>query len=321
MTAGVERLSAPSPEIVIERRGVYLCLLVNRAQRAMRVIDFRSGPSPDKCRLILEVARRHAVERLFTLVERDEMSAWARLGFTREGCIPGFYKRSDAYVLGSLLDEADAPHQSGTRIAIPASHRTQSSGPKSADAAFRIDPRLLRATRMQADNSYQNARKLARAWGAVSAAPRITNAGEDELRRARAVAERAGAALGSFDPFSRDAERCYYSCASRGGLAVVASVESQPCFDNAYLQLVSAPRAVKEAMFTARAVSGICEALRLRGVVSCFAITPVQEAELAAIFLGNGFRRTGILHRHLVGAGERQDAFLWSRKLALPSDA
>jgi len=318
MIAGVvEGLSAPNPEVVIERRGIYLCLLVNRAQRAMRVIDFRSGPSQDKCRLILEVARQHAVERLFTLVERDEVSAWARLGFTREGCIPGFYKRSDAYVLGSLLDD-DVPRQSETRIAIAAARRAE---PRGLDTVFKIDARVLRSTRVRADHSYQTAKKLARTWGKALPAPRVTSLREQELSRARAFAERAGAALGSFDPFSRDAERCYYACASRGGLTVVASVESQACFDNAYLQLVSAPRSTKEALFTARALSGICEALRQRGVVSCFATTPVHESELAASFLGNGFRRTGILHRHLLGAGERQDAFLWSRKLALPSDA
>ena len=320
MTAGVERLSAPNPEIVIERRGVYLCLLVNRAQRAMRVIDFRSGPSAEKCRLILEVARQHAVSRVFTLVERDEVSAWARVGFSREGCIPGFYKRSDAYVLGSLLDEADAP-QSETRIAIPASHRAQFSVTTGSETSFRMDARLLRATRVQADQSYQKARKLAGALAAASPVPRMASVREHDLRRARAVAERSGAGLPAFEPFSRDAERSYYSFSSRGGLSVMASVESQPCFDNAYLQLVSAPRSGKEATFMARAVSAFCDSLRLRGVVSCFATTPVQESALAAVFLGNGFRRTGILHRHLLGASEREDAFLWSRKLALPSDA
>jgi len=34
----------------------------------------------------------------------------------------------------------------------------------------------------------------------------------------------------------------------------------------------------------------------------------------------NGFRRTGLLNRHLRIGSRRADAFLWSRKLAQPSD-
>ncbi|KYG00621.1 hypothetical protein BE21_57290 [Sorangium cellulosum] len=33
------------------------------------------------------------------------MPTWTRLGFVREGSIPGFYKRSDAWILGAVVSQ------------------------------------------------------------------------------------------------------------------------------------------------------------------------------------------------------------------------
>src|SRR5688572_5497296 len=101
--------ASPSEEIFFSNSGVSLCLLVNRRARAMRVIDFRSGPSPTKRIFVLSLARREGVDRVYTLVERDECSTWAKMGFAREGNIPGFYKRSDAFVLGAIVPPAESP--------------------------------------------------------------------------------------------------------------------------------------------------------------------------------------------------------------------
>src|SRR5882672_7467995 len=93
-------------EIFFQNEAVSLCLLVQRRARTMRVIDFRAGPSPAKRTLVLSLARREGVEKIYTVVERDEVATWAKLGFAKEGSIPGFYKRSDAFLLGC---SADAP--------------------------------------------------------------------------------------------------------------------------------------------------------------------------------------------------------------------
>jgi hypothetical protein len=55
-------------------------------------------------------------------------------------------------------------------------------------------------------------------------------------------------------------------------------------------------------------------------VVSCFSLAPSDDVGLAAAFLYNGFRRTGLLAEHLVVGQQRKDAILWSRKLANPAD-
>src|SRR5262245_35859269 len=118
MATRASTAASPSDEIFFSNSGVSLCLLVNRRARAMRVIDFRSGPSPTKRIFVMSLARREGVERVYTLVERDECGTWAKMGFTREGNIPGFYKRSDAFVLGAIVppnEGSDDLEQSGLR--------------------------------------------------------------------------------------------------------------------------------------------------------------------------------------------------------------
>jgi len=84
----------------VQNETVSLCLLLNRRTKTMRVIDFRAGPSHAKRVFVLKLAKREGIEKVYTLVERDEVSTWMKLGFAREASIPGFYKRSDAFLLG-----------------------------------------------------------------------------------------------------------------------------------------------------------------------------------------------------------------------------
>src|SRR5581483_10988767 len=80
-------------EIFFQNDAVSLCLLVNRRARIMRVIDFRAGPSEAKRLFVISLAQREGVDKAYTLVERDEVQTWTKLGFTKEANIPGFYKR------------------------------------------------------------------------------------------------------------------------------------------------------------------------------------------------------------------------------------
>ena len=96
----------PTPtfeEVFVRNEVVSLCLLLNRRARVMRVVDFRAGASPAKKAAVQSIARREHMEKVVALVERDECAAWARLGFQREGNIPGFYRRSDAFIMGCVV--------------------------------------------------------------------------------------------------------------------------------------------------------------------------------------------------------------------------
>ena len=117
-------------EIFFQNEAVSLCLLVNRRARTMRVIDFRAGPTHAKRLFVLSLAQREGMSKVYTLVERDEVQTWMKLGFAKEGNIPGFYKRSDAFlarVLGAaagrgrragLEHPEEIPVQSEMRLAV-----------------------------------------------------------------------------------------------------------------------------------------------------------------------------------------------------------
>lgn len=295
------KLSSNTPdEIFLDSDGVSLCLLVNRRARTIRVIDFRSGPNPAKRVLVMGLAVREGLERVFTVVEKDEVGAWSRLGFAREGTIPGFYKRSDGWVLGaSAPTPADDPGQSGLRPALAAGRDEEAHH----------------------ERLYQAARKLAKARAAEALPPvKVQPAREADFARALATASRQHRALTSFEPFGRGTERVDVACTARGGFSLMASVETQACFDNAFIELLASPRSAKESALTAAAISRIAQLLVERAVVSAFALTPVEDVELGSAYALNGFRRTGVLAKHLRVGGVRRDAFLWSRKLGQPAD-
>src|SRR5690606_19917720 len=107
---GAAKAEEPSSDVealYFRSDSAYLCLVLNRRTQFIRVIDFRAGALPSKRLYIQSVAKREGVRKVITLVEKDEVSSWTRVGFVREGTIPGFYKRSDGHLCGCVID-ADA---------------------------------------------------------------------------------------------------------------------------------------------------------------------------------------------------------------------
>ncbi|HEX4338257.1 MAG TPA: hypothetical protein VH062_20270 [Polyangiaceae bacterium] len=288
-------------EILFENAKVSLCLLLNRHSHTVRIFDFRAGADPTKRGYVLSIAQREGVERVFTVVERDEVSVWSRLGFDKEGTIPGFFKRSDAYVLGTTV-----PNVLAGDTAPPPSH--EALNPEAFEAA--------------AEKVYQEAKRIAKDLPAPSPrAVRLQPSAQAITKKAVAAATRAGRALTRFDPFGRrDVERAEYHITARGGWSLIASVERQPCFDNAFIEVLTAPRNERDVGLTNAALHQLTDRLGKEGTVACFAFSPTIDAGFAATFVANGFRRTGTLPGHLLIGGKRQGAFLWTRKLATPTD-
>jgi hypothetical protein len=298
-------------EVFCQNDAVSLCLLVNRRTRTVRVVDFRAGPSIAKRLFVLSFARREGMRKIFTLVERDEAATWVRLGFTKEGSIPGFYKRSDAFLLGCSTETPapsydDPPAQSETRLI--AARPATGAAPTSA-AHDRMERTIVTAKRTLRD---ADDKPLPQA--------RVALVAEADARKAAAAAVRAGRAITVFEPFGRDVERRFFLVSARGGFELHASVESQACFGNAYIELLQGPRRDSEKAATSAALGALCSTLIGEGVVSCFSLAPSDDVALATVFLQNGFRRTGLLAEHLVLGERRRDAILWSRKLANPAD-
>lgn len=269
----------------------------------MRVVDFRSGHDPGKRKRVLEAARREGADRVYTLVERDEVSTWVKLGFQREGNVPGFFKRSDAFILGTTVSGLDEP--SGDESGV---YRTNGSS--------RYD-----SIKAAGERLHQAARKLLKGVADEKVPQvKVAPAKDADVKRALASAQRGRRALTTFEPFGRDVEHSFYAATARGGFSLMIGVQAQSCFQNALVELLTAPRSEKEAALTRAAVKKLCDQLEANGVVSCFALTPIDNVELAAAFIKHGFRRTGALEQHLLVGGERVDALLWTRKLTEPED-
>jgi len=274
------RHKAPVEQVILRSDQVFLCLLINRRHNHIRVIDFRTGNFPVKRVFIQSLAQREGAHKIFTLVERDEVPGWLRLGFQKEGTIPGYYKRSDAFVLGRLM--ADAP---------------------STD----VDAKALLAA----------SKKYAKEMSPVETNPRMRTIDQREaLEKARHVNGRRP--LTVFDPFGRHSLRLYLAVApDRNSDENVVAAEFQDCFGNARLELLFVP---KNAAENAAAIAGLrtmMNELQNRGIVTAFATSRADNDLLTALYLAAGFRKTGKLAGQTFDGERYHDEILWTRKLAV----
>lgn len=294
-------------EMFVQNDAVSLCLLLNRRVKTMRAIDFRAGPSYAKRLFVLKLAKREGIEKIYTLVERDEVSTWVKLGFEKEANIPGFYKRSDAFILGCVVDDA----------ALAAEPRAPMLDADDDEPA----PSEPSPSHERMEKTLAQAKKAMKALMDRQLPPtKIAQVKESDVKKTIDKQLKAGRALTAFEPFGRDVVRRWFHLTARGGFELVASTESQSCFGNAFLELLSAPKTEHERLCTISALRTLCDKLLAEGVVSCFSMAPSDDVALATAFVWSGFRRTGLLKNHLVVGGERKDAIVWSRKLANPAD-
>ena len=342
-------------EVFFNNDAVSLCLLIHRRAKTMRVIDFRAGPTNAKRTFVLSLAHREGVEKVYTLVERDEVATWVKLGFAKEGNIPGFYKRSDAFMLGCSVNAVPAPRAtSEVRISVNGHANGKGVVPRAAAPQLAspgrrgrpLPPQLFAShvpvwaepepvvvtndepeepvdTRAHdfAEKTLAHAKKAAKELAdRPLPVARLAVIKESDTKKPVAAALKGGRALTAFEPFGRDVERRFFSVTARGNFELVASTESQACFGNAFLELLTAPKTDAERLATTAALRTICEKLLADGVVSCFSLCPSDDVALSTAFVFNGFRRTGLLQNHMVVGGERKDAIIFSRKLANPAD-
>ena len=295
-------------EMFVQNDAVSLCLLLNRRAKTMRVIDFRAGPSFAKRLFVLKLAKREGIEKVYTLVERDEVSTWVKLGFQKEANIPGFYKRSDAFILGCVVDD-DA-------LAVEPHLATMDDDDDDVPVVNEPSPAHDRMEKTLVQAKKQVKELLDRPLPPT----KLAIVKESDVKKTIDRQVKANRALTAFEPFGRDVERRWFQLTARNAFELVASTESQSCFGNAFLELLSAPKSEHERLSTISALRTICDKLLAEGVVSCFSMAPSDDIALATAFVFNGFRRTGLLKNHIVVGGQRKDAIVWSRKLANPAD-
>lgn len=320
--AGAAKGGEPTfEEVFVRNDAVSLCLLLNRRARMMRVIDFRAGASPAKKIFVQSIARRERIEKVVALVERDECATWARLGFAREGNIPGFYKRSDAFIMGCIVPAVAAPpapsakaHRESGVFSV-GRHDLFPTEPD-ADADDELPPPASSAV---AERTVTQARKVAKELEqAAPMALKLATVSAVDAQKRIAQATKEGRALTGFEAFGRDITRDDFLVTAKGQELLVGA-EIQRCYGNAFVEPLTAPRDDKERGFFAQVIRASCARLESSGIYTAFAITPADDARMAAGYVANGFRRTGLLRQHLRAREDRVDAILWSRKLANPS--
>lgn len=277
-------------EIHFRSDSAFLCLLLNHRNNFIRVIDFRAGALPAKRLFIQSVAKREGVEKVITLVEKDEVSSWTRVGFVREGTIPGFYKRSDGHLCGCVIGDKTASVEvsdEGVKLA----DRTINAGKK---AAKDIPDKIKGASIHEVD--------------------------ADEALSARDAAVKKKVAINTFDDFGRDAERFFMDTAMRRGKANYLSAEFQDCFGHSLVEVLRSPASDSEINALTAGLRALCDELRERGIISAFGFAPNDDVALATAYLAAGFRKTGLLAQAVKVGKERKDAILWTQKLANPGD-
>lgn len=284
--------AADKPPVVEElhfrSESAFLCLLLNHRTKFIRVIDFRAGALPAKRLFIQSVAKREGVEKVITLVEKDEVSSWTRVGFVREGTIPGFYKRSDGHLCGCVIGEKTASVEV-------------------SDEGVKLAERTINAAKKTAKDVPEKAKGIA-----------VHEVDASEAEAARDQAVKKGIAVNTFDPFGRDAERFYFDCAARRGKPNYLAAEFQDCFGHSLVEILRSPSGDSEVTALTEGVRTMCEELKDRGIISAFGFAPTDDVNLASVYTAAGFRKTGLLAQGIVVGGERKDAILWSQKLANP---
>ncbi len=292
--AAAAAAAEPALPIVEERHfrsdNAFLCLLLNRRTKQIRVIDFRAGALPAKRLFIQSVAQREGVDKVILLVEKDEVSSWTRVGFVREGTVPGFYKRSDGHLVGCVIGDRTASVEAG-------------------EAAQRL-----------ADKTITAAKKIAGDFDDPIKGVAVKTVTEKAALAARdTVWRKQDAAYGSFDPFGRDAQRLYLEVVPKKAKPNFLSAEYQDCFGHSLIEILRRPKASADLAAAVAGLRALEEDLKRREIVSAFAFAPVDDVELSAVFLAGGYRKTGLLAKGVLAEGKRGDAILWTRKLADPA--
>ncbi len=295
-------IHATVDELSFHNDAVSLCMLVNRGHKTVRVIDFRAGATLAKRNFVLSTAKREGIEKVFVLVERDEVATWTRLGFRREGSIPSFYRRSDAWIMGAVIATVGPMRPERAYDDDDDSDEDEVVEPN--PAVELADKTVDRARRLMKDTAEKSIPQT-----------KLAPAKRDAVQKAVALAQKTGRALTRFELFSRDAEKSHWVVTGRGGFELHAAYELQPSFASSMLELLVGPRDEGERSLTISAIRTMLGRLVEVGAVSTFCIVPADDVLLGSAFLANGFRKSAVLASHLEVGGKRRDGIVWSKKL------
>ncbi len=284
------RWEEPFKEFSFKSQNAFLTVLVNRPAKRIRVIDFRAGAMPAKRLFIQTTARQEDIHKVQIFIEKDEISAWTKVGFQREGTVPGFYKRSDGYLCGFF---------------------PQGQGPRKdqLDQLTKDSEKALVAAK--------------RAVGSEALPEvKVFHLDGDTARKFRDKVAEPGTAYAAFEPFARDADYLFVGAGPKVSAPVqVCGVEYEECFGHAQVDFLQRADSESACAATAACMREVEAILTNKHIVSLYTYVPVDAIAWLGVLLDLGFRRTGIVPRGLTTlAGEGVDTLLMTKKLDFLDD-
>jgi hypothetical protein len=303
-------------ERMVRNDDIFCSLLFDGNNRTLRVVDFRGGNFQTKHNYLERVLLQDGIRKIFTLIERDDMTGWQRVGYLREGTIPGYYKRSDAYIMSKIYDEdwEGAPESdelperknllNDIRTLAKEMSEAQTSGLRAEHIAEEETLELLKMERSRLLQRIPAARKgkvKGKAKGAAAAVIHVPPPVDE---------------LPLFRQFSREIEYHYFVCQNRRTKQLnMFGAEYQDCFGNAKVDVYFPPFGKADHAIARHGLLSFIDWLLGIGAVTVFSLVRVDDLPLNALFASTGFRNTGYLNRQVVTEPGPVDQILWTKKL------
>lgn len=301
-------------ERMVRNDDIFCSLLFDQGNRTLRVVDFRGGNFQSKHAYLERVLMSEGMRKVFTLIERDDMTGWQRVGYQREGSIPGYYKRSDAYIMSRIYDEDFDP-------------KVEQGEDLPANKVLLADIRNLAK-----EIGEQKGPPLRMGISTEAEAAEVIQA---EMKRLadKAKSKKAKSAKGKvqqdavtafdltwappiFPQFSREVEHYYFVVQNkRTKQANAIGAEYQDCFGNAKVELFFTPQNRADQCLARDGISAAIDILLEIGAVSIFALGRVDDLAQNAILAAAGFKNSGWLTRQILTPDKPVDQILWTRKL------
>lgn len=285
---------------------IFCSLLFDENNSTLRVVDFRGGNLQQKQAYLERVQLSEGLRKIFTLIERDDMHGWQRAGYLREGSIPGYYKRSDAYIMG-MVNEDDWDHSMASdeaedrkeylnniRELAKEYEEYKATGLKGINITEEEAPNLLRK---EFERRQEKAKKT------TGKSKKVTTPGFTQMPL--------------FMQFSREVEYYHYAVTNKRTKQInLFSAEYQDCFGNAKINTFFDKLSTKTEIAMIRVgISAFVDWLAEIGAVAIFALVDSDNIEMNAIYASIGFKNSGWMNRQVISGNDIKDQILWTQKL------
>jgi len=294
-------------ERMVRNENIFCSILFDRSNRTLRVVDFRGGNFQIKHEFLEQMLIAEKMRKIFTLIERDDMNGWQRVGYQREGSIPGYYKRSDAYIMSRTYNadlEIEPPVDEESAENKKFLNDVKNLGKEISEQK----PPSIQVKQVTEEEVTETIKK--------EFSRQRSKAGKSKKPAPPAAVSELAAAPPIFPQFSREVEYYYFVAENRRSKqSNVIGAEYQDCFGNAKVQLYFHPENKADQHVALVGLKKSIDYLTEIGAVSLFAVERADDLVGNAIYAALGFRSTGWMNKHLLTKKGPIDMVLWTRKL------